>query len=256
MSKTRLRGPEETLVDLLRAGYPLLYIISWEEDRVEKLAVRIARSLVKPPMKLLAWTVTSGLQEVGSETRDAARSDPDTLNPMGALERIIRSPEPAVYLLKDLHAFLGDDPVLVRQLKDAYYALKGSRRFVFIVSPQLLLPDDLRRVVQVVDFPLPGAAEIEPLVASAARRHLKVETLPRELVSRSVTALLGLTLNEAQHTLSRVFHNGRSDDPGAEGVMAFSQGCKSLDTQRLTMSSPRRGEGKRRPAGAWVCLYI
>ncbi len=62
-SMTSTRGPKDEIVELLVAGYPILYILSSEEERVERLLARLAQSLGKPPLKLFVWSVTGGLLE-------------------------------------------------------------------------------------------------------------------------------------------------------------------------------------------------
>ena len=46
---------ERELEVLIRAKYPLIYVLSWEERRIETMLVRVADRLNK---RLYAWTVT------------------------------------------------------------------------------------------------------------------------------------------------------------------------------------------------------
>jgi ATP-dependent 26S proteasome regulatory subunit len=203
------RGIEERIVDLLRAGYPIVSILSWEEDRVEKTLERVAQSVGESAIRFVTWSATTGL--LGATEAGERGGHSNTKDPLAAVDAILGSSEPAIYLLKDLHPFVQDNPVLVRRLRDAYFALRGTRRFVFIVSPSMRLPEDLRRMVQVVDFPLPTPAEVEPLVLAAAKRWFRLDALPRDVLPRFVVALLGLTLNEAAHTLNGVFQIRTTD---------------------------------------------
>ena len=52
---------EQELEVLIRAKYPLIYILSWEERRIETMLVRTAARLNK---RLYAWTVASGVMAV------------------------------------------------------------------------------------------------------------------------------------------------------------------------------------------------
>jgi hypothetical protein len=56
----------EELDILIRARYPLLYLVSWEEHRVDTLLTDMARAHGKA---LLTWSITRGLRHVGSWRR-------------------------------------------------------------------------------------------------------------------------------------------------------------------------------------------
>src|SRR4051812_6839629 len=51
-------GPGDELDVLIRARYPVIYVVSWEEERVEQLVARIATARNK---KLYIWTCTQGI---------------------------------------------------------------------------------------------------------------------------------------------------------------------------------------------------
>lgn len=63
MSTSRNIGKEIDV--LIRARYPIIYIVSYEEKRVEKLVSKIARS---QDQNFKTWTVTKGVVEY-SESR-------------------------------------------------------------------------------------------------------------------------------------------------------------------------------------------
>ena len=47
---------------LIRARYPILYLVTWEEERAEERLVSIARKMNK---KTFCWSVNRGLTEAG-----------------------------------------------------------------------------------------------------------------------------------------------------------------------------------------------
>ena len=53
----RCRSTAEELDILIRARYPIIYLISWEEERVEQCLAEIAEVRKK---KLYIWTLTKG----------------------------------------------------------------------------------------------------------------------------------------------------------------------------------------------------
>ena len=146
-----------------------------------------------------------------------------------------------IYLLKDFPAFMENDPVVARRVRDAYYQLAGTRRFIFFVSATLGVPEDLRRLIQILDFPLPDAREIAPLVTTAAQRYFKTDKLPEERLSRFVGAVSGLTLSEIRHTLGRVFQERTLESEEIERELFQTKADLIRKEAVLEFVSPRSG---------------
>ena len=60
----RRLSPQEELEVLIRARYPVIYVVSWEEERVERCLREIAEKREK---NLYVWTVTQGIVKSGVE---------------------------------------------------------------------------------------------------------------------------------------------------------------------------------------------
>ncbi|HEX8537505.1 MAG TPA: ATPase, partial [Cystobacter sp.] len=148
----------EELDLLIRARYPLLYLVSWEEHRVESLLGEVARAHGKV---LLTWSVRRGLRPVGS-TRGPVLPE-DTRNPLEALAAIEKLSEPALVVLEDFPPYLEEKP-LVRALRELAQSLKSTFTTVVLLSPTLQLPAELEKEVSVLDVPLPGFEELTQLL--------------------------------------------------------------------------------------------
>ena len=61
MTSSMSTDRETELEVLIRARYPLIYLLSWDERRVESLLARVAERRRK---RLFTWTVTSGIVAV------------------------------------------------------------------------------------------------------------------------------------------------------------------------------------------------
>ena len=84
---TSKEGELETLV---RARYPLIYIVAWEERRVETLLHSIAARRDK---RLFIWTCTEGVQALdGAGVLQPA--DPAARDPLQALDLFFSSAQP------------------------------------------------------------------------------------------------------------------------------------------------------------------
>jgi SpoVK/Ycf46/Vps4 family AAA+-type ATPase len=196
MSETVVRGPERIRRALL-GGYPLLYVVSWEEGRVERAIATLAQKFYDKPVPFAVWSCVDGIV-AGTE------SWPDTADPLKALDAILAAPGPGFFLMKDLTAFVGK-PEVVRRLRDAYRALKGKGRFLVLVSPRLVIPDDLKKEIYVLDYDLPDESEILFLLGHLGKRYFGEKGLSDEDAKRLAMGLKGLTQDETEHVVSRVF---------------------------------------------------
>lgn len=211
---------EQELEVLIRAKYPLIYILSWEERRIEAMLVRVAARLNQ---RLFAWTMTSGVMAV--DTVRPVEVDPAARSALQVLEHIEHSREAALYLLKDFHPFLGashvpPDPATVRKIRDLAQTLKESRKTILFLSPILRLPPELEKEITLVDYSLPTPEELEEALERVIRSarsqgglHLQLTPQEREQI---LQAAQGLTVTEAENVFAKSLVIARKFDT-AEG---------------------------------------
>ncbi|HIE09483.1 MAG TPA: AAA family ATPase [Armatimonadetes bacterium] len=209
---------------LIKARYPIIYIVSPEEERVEA-ALREAAGDGRP---IIPWSITlpfSGQKPQG------AKFDPfaEVSEAMAALDRIeqeaIRDRDsPAIYLLKDFDQFM-DDPAIVRKLRELAMLLKRTKKTLVILSPVLRLPPHLEKDITVFDFPLPSIEELrqilERLVRAVQRNPNVVIDLNEPDKEALVKAALGLTASEAENVFAKALvKNRRLDAMNVEEVLS------------------------------------
>ena len=200
---------------LIRARYPLIYVVTWEEGRVLKLVGQLAAHRDK---KIFEWSVTTGLVPGGTSTQSQKNRDAATQDPLVALDRVIEQIDPAVYIFKDFHPFLAkQNMAVIRRLREIAASLKNSYKTIVIVSPMMSIPAELEKDITVVDFDLPGEQDFRLLLRRViddvkANPKIKMQ-LTRESAQKIVHAMLGLTLSEAENVLAKtlVLHRGLSD---------------------------------------------
>ncbi len=185
------------LEHLLRARYPIIYINSGEELRVEDTLAGIRDDLntrASVERKLLFWSITEGF--TGDEEFN------DLRDPIKALDFIIRYEDNALFALRDFHPYL-KDPVVVRRLRDCYRSFRESdfRKNVLLLSRNLRVPGELETETAMVDFELPDRLELGALIEEFSGAYqLKHDA---ETLERFTEAALGLTYDEAQFVLSK-----------------------------------------------------
>jgi SpoVK/Ycf46/Vps4 family AAA+-type ATPase len=206
-------GFRQDLAQLLKARFPVLYVESYEEHRAlsEITAVACDAAQVRTPRPVWTWSATSGLLQPDGVAQQY------TTEPDSALEAVLRIQQPALFVFRDLHNSLGGDvpvqPTVVRRLRDIAAAFKAGAapRTLVIVAPVLRIPADLEKDVTIVDFPLPGEAEIRGVLegmiagnAAGGRIRVDLDPIGRE---RFAKAAAGLTLNEAENAFARAMVN-------------------------------------------------
>lgn len=198
-----MRSTSDFLQELdlhIRARYPLLWLVTSEEQRVEAMLEELARAHGK---SLYAWSITTGLGRVtaGRFERPQKRADP-----LEALDQIERLGAPSIVALKDFHPWLAD-PAIARRLRELAHHLKGTYKTVCLVSPSLGLPPELEKEISVLDVPLPGEDELFSLlrdIVGVVREGGRIEVeLQKEQAHQLVQAARGLTLAEAENAFAK-----------------------------------------------------
>jgi SpoVK/Ycf46/Vps4 family AAA+-type ATPase len=188
---SRLKVMKEELSILIQAQYPLIYLVTSEEERAEQTIEALAQG--KPQRKVFVWTVTHGIVEYG-QPRNVTQHN--TVSPEAAVEWVIRQREPGIFVFKDLHPFI-DSPAVTRWLRDAIASFKGTQRTIILMSPVQSVPVELEKEVIVLDYPLPDMTELNHVLSQQlelSRTH-RVTTEARE---KLLKAALGLTRDEAE----------------------------------------------------------
>lgn len=190
---------KEDLNVLVQAQYPLIYLVTFEEERAEQTIASVAQQLardpdVKSPMKVFTWTMTRGMVEYG--TPGTGTQHNNTVSPEAAVEWVIRQREPGIFIFKDLHPFK-DSPAVTRCLRDAIIALKGTRKAIVLMSPVQEVPIELEKEVVVLDFPMPDMSELDEVLSTELNRA-KGPNISTEEREKLLKAALGLTRDEAE----------------------------------------------------------
>lgn len=194
--------PAAEIEVLIRAKYPILSVVSWEERRVEETVAGIAKSLNRT---LHTWTLTQGMKPPVNRTTGPAK--PTALpGELEALALVHEAPEYTVFLLKDFHPYMRD-PRVIRLLRDLAIRLRSKAQTLILTGPSLALPTELEKDVTVVDFPLPSATDIEATLAKVIEAvkdnpnvNVKLKPRERELIVKSAQ---GLTLDEVESVFAR-----------------------------------------------------
>jgi hypothetical protein len=192
---------------LIRARYPLLWIVTREEARVEQ---HLVQAILTAGYKPRTWDIAQGfIMEINGKPSDAETQDPGV-----ALERIRAAALPEkdkpqernVWIMRDLPVWLSgvggartlrQTCNLVRLLPATPLATAQS---IIILSPSGEIPPELAGHVTVIEWPMPDRAEIAQFLDDAVEDNSSKTRarLSKEAREACIDAALGLNGEETQ----------------------------------------------------------
>ncbi|HEX8342810.1 MAG TPA: AAA family ATPase [Tepidisphaeraceae bacterium] len=192
---------------LIRARYPIIYVLSCEEERVERRLAQIAATRNK---KLYVWTCTQGIVRYGAEPQRTRSATGSTTDPLSALDSVLQHVDPAIYLFKDFHPFTEENRAnlaIIRRLKDVAHELRDTYKTIVIVAPVMRIAPELDKDVTLLEFKPPDAADFDRLldrIIEDVKDNPNVRVrLTKEGRARLVQAARGLTLKEAENVFAK-----------------------------------------------------
>lgn len=207
--------------NLINAGFPYIYIPSYEEERITNLIRQMVvdPELIKVSRKVYEWTQTNGL--VGEEEKVR-----NTCAPAQLIDYVGKADEDAIYIFKDFHIYFGSDRhthpdyAVIRKLRDIIPELKSSRKTVVFIAPKLVIPCDMEKEISVLDFSLPNEEELETvldaLLANLNPQNIRMDADEKKQLVRSA---LGLTMQEAENAFCRAIVKQKGLDVSAIAVI-------------------------------------
>lgn len=184
---------------LIRSKYPIMYVVSWEERRVEAALQKIATELKRT---LHVWSLTQGMKPpvVQSQGKTSLSGE------IEALAQVHQAGEGTIFLLKDFHPYMRD-PRVIRLLRDIAFKLRTRSQTLILLAPSLNLPSELEKDVSVVDFPLPDASEIAVTldkIIQAVQGNANIDSTLNESDREAIIkSCQGLTLDEIESVFAR-----------------------------------------------------
>lgn len=196
----------EAIRESLVAGYPIVAIETWEEDRALAALKGFANSIFKGKGELVLWDLQHGL---ASEADNL--SQPCTAEE--ALEKISLSSKPGFYVFKDLNNSL-ESPSLQRRIKTIHQNFRGKNRFLFLTAAEFFIPPELRKDITLISYNLPSYSEIAQLfnehILTVSKRGLNLEMTEDEK-NQIITALKGFTSIEIKCVLNKAYWGDNID---------------------------------------------
>ena len=207
---------------LLRAKYPIIYVVTAEEEPVEEILIEVALQS-SPSRRILFWDMARGWTDNGADKGSLMAA----LSRIGQRDKAAQDNDNAIYVLRDLHPILKyphhDRHIpIIRELKNLARDLKRDRRTIILTSHVLEIPPELTEEITAIDFPLPAIAEISYLIKQKiAPNKLKLSELAWEQLVR---ACQGLSRTRIQRVLAKaIAEKEQVNDGDIDAVLAEKQ---------------------------------
>lgn len=192
-------GFEERLREYLDSGFPILYIKSFEENKVDEMIGRVSAN-----REVVEWNEARGFVDFKHKKPLVKRGSSleDTLDYLDMNEEIDRK----IFVIKDAASYL-DNPVIVAKLKqialDIVTELDGT---IIIVSSLLNIPREIEKFVTILTLDDLGLDEIREVI----QQFLTEQELPDitdNLMEEMANAFKGLSRYEINNILALAVAN-------------------------------------------------
>jgi SpoVK/Ycf46/Vps4 family AAA+-type ATPase len=200
----------DELALFLKARYPIIYINTIEEDRVEY----IIRKNIKANLNrsIYSWDFVDGYTNNPNNEGFAKR------NPLQALELVERlnAETPALFILKDFNRFLTDLSIS-RKLRNISRILKLQPKTIIIIGSDLTIPKELQDLLTVLQFQLPLENEIsQELDRLVKSLNIKIDP---QLFENLTRACQGLSLERIRRVLSKIIATYKTIDNNSIAIL-------------------------------------
>jgi SpoVK/Ycf46/Vps4 family AAA+-type ATPase len=174
------------------AAYPLLYVQTWEEQRI----VDELKAVFTP---FYEWSMIQGFKKGDDEKFSKVMQ-----NPQEVLQYIVKEvPKDSLIVLKDFATSLGNN-IVNRYMRDALAHLETFHKTIILVDAKLSIPVELEKDVVLVSYALPTRTELgkafDKIVTDTEQESGQKIPIPDR--SATLEAARGMTANEARNAFT------------------------------------------------------
>lgn len=193
MNNTRLKSNLARYID---AGFPIIYINTFEEEKVDELAASVGFG-----REIYEWNEINGYIDFRTKTPMMEDCTLEmTLNQLKFREMLDRK----LILLKDVASYL-DDPKIVSKIKGiARMICGGADATVIIISNTLVIPKELEKFITILEMDYLEGDEIRQTI----RKFIKdndLKDIRESLLDEMAVAFKGLTEFEINNLLALAY---------------------------------------------------
>ena len=167
------------------AGFPIIYIKSFEEDKTDGVIRKVLGNTC-----CFEWNGTQRVKNLSSGNfyKNSLEQYLTDIIDSGITDEL---PDGSILILKDIHHYL-EEPVIVSMLKHICLRIVEELSItILMVSPIVVIPKEIEKFITIIEPSFPTEKEIESLIDSFAQEQgLDVTT---DMKEEMALALKGLT---------------------------------------------------------------
>jgi len=229
-------GPAQQLDRAIDAGVPVIYMVTWEEERLGTMLLNASENLFGDNREVWQWTAARGfINGPGCEHK--------LTDPVDALRFIVNENADAICLMKDLPSYFEDNPDLLRAVRDVYDLFATRRGALVLSHPQTLVPMDLSKELYLLELPLPKSSEQLELLTVLNNESELDRQVSQEWLERISYAMQGLSSNEARDLFRQLVSGVMLDiDEALEEInkakaqLLMKENCLEVITKKYDIS--------------------
>jgi len=203
----QLPSVKDNLGKYIDAGFPILYIYTYEEAKADQYILSAAGR-----KKALEWNGAEGLVDLRTRARKNPRPDNSLAATLACLKED-RELDKTLLVIKDADGQFSSGDMLVQSEADRVVSLlkEIARRIrrdkggidatVIIVSSVLHIPQPLEKLITVLELDMPEEKEIRDIINGFIRSN-GLSAVPGKFLEDMVTAFKGVTESEIEDLLS------------------------------------------------------
>lgn len=199
-AKPTLDKHTQSLVDYLKAGYPGLWIVTTERQRMRIMINRICSELLDEPRKHFIWNMSAGIVDPETGNAKDGIEDPDE-----AVKAVLSTKPGTIMQIEDLSLYLKKeepDPGVVSVMKEVLDHCKENSKHIIITSAKDTLPPELKDEITVIDFGLPDKDTLGMVLDGIVSSTPKLKPPVNGERERIIDAALGLTCSAAENAFA------------------------------------------------------
>lgn len=227
------------IVEMARAGYPALYLLTSEDMRAQREIKQAASDLKRT---LYIWTLGKGIIEEGGKSHKPME---ETDNPNGLLTALPKLKPQSIVVLRLFHHFM-EDPLVQSVLLDLLPDYKNaSQRMIIITAPTQKLPAELEKEVAIIEMSLPDKETIgEVLDGIVKGSQLKGDKIPTDELKKALVGnACGMTTSEVENALSLSLVRGKKSGKTWDADVVLEEKCATLRKTGLLEYIPEMKDG-------------
>ncbi|MBW2400951.1 MAG: AAA family ATPase [Deltaproteobacteria bacterium] len=221
--------PREELSLLIRSGWRLIALESFEEDRAVAMVQRVAEGLER---SCDVWSLATGFE---GDAQSSGSFD-------AAIRAIAVRTSPALFVILDAHRVI-DDPLAIRRLRDVLPTLASRKQALILLGPALDLPAELQREAGRIELPLPGEAELRALFLRVLEAA-EIGDANDGLLDEAIRGSLGLTATESVRVFRKAIRIQGGLQAGVPEVIVREKRRALRRTPSLTFHEDHGGLGE------------